>query len=148
MTAEEHYLKACSIADASCIPSFRYRESCLDLTFAATQTVSCAKCLAESRRATTAAVKELADRCKPLTEQLRQFQPPSVAIVTAGINLGLVCMLVVAMQWPDSNLPRRMTSGFATTGTLEETYFFAKVTEATAPSFQRQDLFLQAPCAT
>ena len=39
-----------------------------------------------------------------------------------------------------------MVLGFATTGTLEETYLFSKLpAEATGPSLNRQNLFEQAP---
>lgn len=146
LTAEEHFREACSLQDAGCAPSFQPFAAWPDIEFAACISIQQAAAIAEARAATAAAVTELSARCKYLTDHLRQFQPSSVAQFTASLNLGLVCLIAVVMQWPDNHLPKRMMLGFATTGTLEEPHLYVKSPgEAIVPSLSRPYLFEQAP---
>ena len=127
--AAERFSKACRLQDAKRIPSLQPPATCPDIELAVWATIRQSAAISETRAATASAVTELAVRRKYLTDHLRQFQPPSVAQVTASINLGLVCLLAVVMQWPDIHLPRRMVLGFATPGTLEDTSLFATLPE-------------------
>ena len=67
---------------------------------------------------------ELGARCSQLAAELRAHQVGTVAQINKEVNLGLVCVCCILMQWPDIHLPRRLVSGFATTGIMEESYLF------------------------
>ena len=139
ITPDDHFTRAIALDNASEIPTFAFPSGCADLRYAASQHILYHRDIKARRRTIRMALKELSDRCVPLTEHLRQFQPPSVCQITSAFHLGLVCILSVLMHWPDLLLPLRLVLGFVTTGTLEETYIFERQ-PAGEPELTRQRL--------
>ena len=126
MGAEAHYLAAKQFAQTESLPWSKKATAEKGLKFAATNTVKHRHRLAEYRRAAKSAIQELGHRCRKLSEHIVEFQPEHVRKVASGINVVLIAVLVMVMQWPDWTLPSRFVSGFSIIGDLERTGVFRR----------------------
>lgn len=138
LSKAEHLARAQDLARRGKSPWTEIAAADNDLRFAAADLLANRNRLREHRQATRKAFSELADRCAPLTTQLRQFQPPSVKRIAGNVNLGLVAVLVILMAWPDWKLPQRFVEGFQVVGELELSHVWEP--QALPPPLPKPDL--------
>jgi hypothetical protein len=119
-----HFAEATRLAAAGVFPSASRITVETDLRFAAAVTISNARNIKQFREKTFGALKELSQRCTPLSKALRKFQCDSVRSVAGGIHVGLIAALVVLMKWPDKMLAQRFVTGFRVIGSLERSGIF------------------------
>ena len=97
-----------------------------DLRFAARRPAANISTLQVWRLDILGALRELSDRCRPLTDALLKHQPREVASVAGRVHVGFMAVLVVLARWPDRALPFRFLSGFPIVGVLEETGIYER----------------------
>ncbi len=90
----------------------------LDLQFAAHRTILHRKDLRRFRDSCSSAIIHLAMRLKPLAGSTREAQPPTVQAVAGDMNLALVAVLVIVLQWPDNSLVNDFIAGFNVIGDI------------------------------
>ncbi len=90
-----------------------------DVRFAAFATVQNRSTLRKFRQGNVVAVNHLARRLHPLAEQLKQLQPPTVRSVAGDMNLALVAVLLIILQWPDIDLVKDYVRGFNVIGEVQ-----------------------------
>ncbi|CAJ1422481.1 unnamed protein product [Effrenium voratum] len=61
-------------------------------------------------------LQELGRRWQPVTDCLAQFQLPEVASSTRGRHLGLIGLLCILADWPDTTFMRGLVQGFLCVG--------------------------------
>ena len=71
-SSEEHFLRASELCEANCFPTNRTVDAETDLIFAVEATTSQIDGSARFRTRTVGALKELAQRCEPLSKALRK----------------------------------------------------------------------------
>ena len=91
-----------------------------DLKFAISETLSNAQCLRKARDCVGYAFTTLKERCKPLSDRLRTYQPATVAKVASKVDLGMLAALVVCTRWPDRDIVRCFILGFKVVGMMDE----------------------------
>ena len=131
LSKDEHFRIAAELACGPAQPWQRAVAADNDLRFAAAQVVRRGSRPAEAYAVTAGVFRELARRCRSLTLALRKRQPTTVRKVTDGLNLGLIGVLAVVLEWPDWQMPRGFVSGFPLVGTMPRTHIFDPV--ATEP---------------
>ena len=87
-----------------------------DLLFAADQYRQLGSSLRTTRQHTTRWIHELARCTWPITEWLRQFQPPGPARVTRGRHIALIGLLMMFIGWPDPTFMECLIFGFPAVG--------------------------------
>ncbi len=60
-------------------------------------------------------MKELEWRVRPLTARLKKYQPKH-GLQLRQLNLGLVAVLMMLMDWPDHGLAKDLVIGFSLVG--------------------------------
>ena len=114
---EAHLARACAIASAGEFPSLSELDSELDIQFVV--------CQAIIRIENQAALREIRDAFRALGKitarmdnHIRGLMAPSVRAVAGELNISLSVVRVVAMRWPDTDLPRRFFEGFPIVGDI------------------------------
>ena len=69
-------------------------------------------------------VKELAQRTRPLSVRLRDWQPWHVKRVAGKLQLGFIVVVCLLTLWGDGKMPGRCISGFQGGNKLEETWLW------------------------
>eukprot|EP00435_Cladocopium_sp_Y103_P018485 s228_g4.t1 len=87
-----------------------------DLTFAATLSATWGTQIRSQRGRSLRLLNEMGRRWQPVTDYMRQFQPPEVASATAGRHLGLIGLLCILMDWPDPTFMHGLVYGFPCVG--------------------------------
>ena len=87
-----------------------------DLLFAASQSAAWYGRLRNERERVLRVLKELSYRWQPVTDYLRSFQPWEVAKATAGRHLGMIGLLGILVDWPDSTFLHNLLTGFPSVG--------------------------------
>ncbi len=119
LTKDEHL---CAAVDAARDRGFPLDDALgidMDIQFAACMTVRHRGSLRKFRQTAATAITHLAHRLEPLADQLRSLQPPTVRAVAGDMNLALVAVLIVLLQWPDVNLVIDYVQGFNIVGEVE-----------------------------
>ena len=123
-SAEEHFRAAVQFAEIGRLPFDEDVEAPYDLQYAAEATARQHQNLREFRLRCVQALRELSDRCRPITDALVARQPPTVSAVAGSVHVGLIAVLVMLARWPDRALAQRFITGFGITGIMEATGAF------------------------
>ena len=70
-------------------------------------------------------LQTLAEKCKPLDEDIRSRMCKSVKIAAGTMRLGLLSTLIAILKWPDWQLPSLFTRGFKVAGLVEASNIFS-----------------------
>ena len=70
-------------------------------------------------------LRELSQRCQPVTEHLRRAQPRHVHLVAGKPHLCMVAVCCLLVLWQDHRMPGRYIKGFQVIEKLEENGFGA-----------------------
>ena len=87
-----------------------------DLRFAAVGTWRYRHSAAALRTTAVDIFQELGRRWEPVSEHMRQAQPPGLRQVTKARHLGLLTLMVALMRWPDTLFPHNLVVGFPGVG--------------------------------
>ena len=120
----ETFAACCSAAHEQHLPSDDM-VCCADFSFAAWCTVHCMQSLRDRRKLGRALLKELSNRCQPLSTHLRKFVAPTVASVAGHMHVALMAAFVILMRWPDKQLPRAFLEGFKLIGRMDRVHIWS-----------------------
>ena len=105
--ADSQFSAVQSICSSPYLPWNYPADANAELRFAAAISVATTD-LPGHRRQIQAALQELSDRCRGLTDRLRSHQPPTVRRVAGNVNLGLMAVLSTFTCWPGLQVRREV----------------------------------------
>ena len=72
-------------------------------------------------------MERLIKKTKPMTEFVAKIIEPEMSKASGAFHIALVALFVIAMRWPDVDLPGNLLRGFKIVGTIPSSGVFKQV---------------------